>query len=104
MVTNGEHIVTLQGDLDAEEYARARALIRPLLAAQIAIVDLRDVTYIDSRTIMIFFELKKGMRNGAILRLVSGESSMEKLLRISGVDQIAEIYPTLEAARAGSPV
>lgn len=60
--TSSEHVVTLQGDLDADEYALTRGILRPLLAAQTAIVDLRDVTYLDSRTIMIFFELKKGMR------------------------------------------
>ena len=102
-MTKGAQLVTLQGDLDAQESARARQLVRPLFDAQVAIVDLRDVTYVDSRTIMIFFELKKGMRDGAVLRLISGDASMEKLLHIAGIDKIAEIYPSLEAAKAVIP-
>ena len=67
------------------------------------VVDLRDVTYLDSVGIRLLYHLREDLKAGRQkLRLVmADDSAVTHTLRLAGLDWSAEIAETVDAAREG---
>lgn len=95
-------IVKLDGDLDFSRKAQIEKLLAEADEADIAIVDLANVTYIDSSCLSCLALQKKRMReNGtaAVLRIAGASQSLLRIFEICGLDKSFEIYPSLEQAK-----
>jgi anti-sigma B factor antagonist len=97
-------ILDLGGDLDA----RAAPLFREHLVDAIessgglVVVDLTDVLYADSVGLgTLVGALKRANERGVALRFVVTRSQLLKVLDITGLNRIFEIYDTVEGAQRG---
>jgi anti-anti-sigma factor len=95
----------VHGDIDlsnAADLRRELSMMTPNDALGL-IVDLRDVTYLDSAGIRLFYHLREDLKAGRqTLRLVTGDdSAVTQTLRLAGLDWSEEIASTVDAAREG---
>ncbi len=95
-------VVKLDGDLDFSRKAQTKALLSEADNADIALVDLSGVSYIDSSCLSCLALQKKRMHeNGtaAILRIAGASESLRRIFEICGLDKTFELYPSLEHAQ-----
>ncbi|MGC2997912.1 STAS domain-containing protein [Streptomyces sp. G35A] len=102
---DGVHVVVLAGDID---HTTASIFHHALTAsdgsAPRAVVDFRDVTFMDSSGINVLVAANNSARSrGGWLRLARTPTPVLDLLRIVGLDTILPLYPTLEGALAPQP-
>lgn len=94
--TNGTTIVAVTGELDLY---RAPALTEALDAAlgTAVVVDLQDVTFLDSTTLYVLIQQHhRRQEEGAELILLVGERTPTTVFEITGFDQILTLQ-TIEA-------
>ncbi|HEY5258517.1 MAG TPA: STAS domain-containing protein [Candidatus Baltobacteraceae bacterium] len=101
---DGIIIARLDGEIDVNSKAELRAKLEPLISAKIAIVDLREVTYMDSSALTELLLLRR-KRDGSdpdgnlqAMRLIVGNSPARRVLQLSGFDKVFPMYDTLEEA------
>jgi anti-sigma B factor antagonist len=98
-------VVALPGEIDA---ANADKICQELLSAvglgaAVVVIDMSATTFCDSAGVQaIIAAYRRAGANGTQLRLVA--TAMLRILTIVGADQLVPIYPTLEAALAGTPL
>jgi anti-anti-sigma factor len=100
-------IVKLDGDLDFSRKAQIVALLAEADNADIAIVDLSDVSYIDSSCLSCLALQKKRMHeNGtaAVLRIAGASESLKRIFEICGLDKTFEMYASLDKAQDAESV
>jgi anti-anti-sigma factor len=95
----------VHGDIDMSNAADLRQELSRMTPndALGLIVDLRDVTYLDSAGIRLLYHLREDLRVGRQkLRLVIADgSAVTHTLMLAGLDWGAEIAETVDAAREG---
>lgn len=95
----------VHGDIDMSNAADLRQELSRMTPndALGLVVDLRDVTYLDSAGIRLLHHLREDLRAGRQkLRLVIGDdSAVTHTLRLAGLDWGAEIAESVDAAREG---
>ena len=108
-VTSTDHgsvtIVHVTGEIDVY----TAPLLREVLDKQVAagridlVVDLEKVTFMDSTGLGVLVGRLKLVRgqNGT-LRIVSAQDRILKVFKITGLDKVFHIYPTVEEATAAS--
>ncbi len=97
-------IVKLDGDLDFSRKAQIAELLAEADNADIAVVDVAGVTYMDSSCLSCLALQKKRMHeNGtaAILRIAGASESLRRIFQICGLDKSFEMCASVEAARNG---
>jgi anti-anti-sigma factor len=96
-------VVEVAGELDVSNCDDVRAAAVDTLAnsAHGLIFDFRDLDYIDSAGIALVFDVgQRLVRRGQKLALVVPPTAViRRALEVTGIDEIAPIVPTLEAAR-----
>lgn len=98
-------VVKLDGDLDFSRKAHIEATLAEAHNADIAVVDLSEVTYIDSSCLNSLAVLKKRMQdNGtaAILRIAGANESLRRIFEICGLDKTFEMCGSLAQAQNGA--
>ena len=98
-------IVHVAGEIDVY----TAPLLREVLDKQVAagridlVVDLEKVTFMDSTGLGVLVGRLKLVRgqNGS-LRIVSNQDRILKVFKITGLDKVFHIYPTVEEATASS--
>lgn len=101
----GEHtVVEVGGEVDVYTAPRLRERLIEVIegGARQVIVDLGRVDFLDSTGLGVLVGALKRLRavNGA-LRLVCGKEPLLKIFRITALDQVFPIFPSVEAAAAG---
>ncbi len=88
-------IVRLQGELDMATSPRlSEALSTALGARRPVVVDLADLTFIDSTGIAVLLEARRGAKESGVSLVVrSPNRPVLKALRLTGVDRILAIEP-----------
>jgi anti-sigma B factor antagonist len=97
------HVVTVGGELDLDAAPELRATIDQALADGFSklVVDLGDVTFIDSTGIGVLVgALKRLGRAGGRLELVCSEPNLLRIFEITGLDQQLPIHASRDAALA----
>lgn len=98
-------VVHVGGEIDVYTAPLLREALDKQVAAGRAdiVVDLEDVTFMDSTGLGVLvgrLKLVRG-RNGS-LRIVSSKDRILKVFKITGLDKVFHIYPSIEAAAQGS--
>ena len=97
-----QDVVRLSGSVDLEHSPEVReALLEAVSAKRTVLVDLSEVTYIDSSGIACLIEALQTARNwGADLGLVSVSTQAMRVLELARLDMVFPIHEDLAAALA----
>jgi anti-anti-sigma factor len=93
---------SFSGDLDYTGDDRIAAALAPLANAQLAVVDLREVTFADSSFINQVVVLRNRLaRSGKpfAVRLVGARPNLRRSFQLTHLEDIVEFYDSLDAAR-----
>jgi anti-anti-sigma factor len=97
-------VFELSGEVDVTEAPSLRERLQEAVSNSDAalVVDLSEVTYIDSAGVNVLFELAEGLRERQIgLGLVVPPGGLvERVLTLVDVGSVAEVHPSVEAAVA----
>lgn len=96
-------VVTLAGDVDLHNAPQLRDRLSSMIDEGITtiVVDLAEVTFIDSMTLGVLLGASKRLRpRGGQLRIVVPEPGIRKVFEITLLDRIFQLYHTREAALA----
>ena len=97
-------IARVDGEIDASNAAWVESRLRGLVSNQCEglAVDLSPTTYLDSAGIAMMFALAADLRQHQLeLRVVVAEgSSIARMVSLTGLDGVASVHHTLDAALA----
>jgi anti-sigma B factor antagonist len=99
-------VVSLSGEQDVYQCARTRALLAPLpdQKRRHVVVDLSDVTFLDSSGLGVLVALLKRLRRSrGELRVVCPHPHLTALFRITGLNKLTTLYTDLAEATATEP-
>lgn len=99
------HILTVHGDIDlAVAPSLRQGLTRACLdRSGTLILDMRDVTFMDSTALSILIETQASLQAaGRGLRLVCGDGVVTRLLSLAGLEEMFPCYGTPEEAVAAT--
>jgi anti-sigma B factor antagonist len=95
------HVLQLRGEIDLNEKTSVTSQLDPLLENQSTpiVVDLSDVTYVDSSGIAIFIDALQRVRQyGGRIGLASLQDNVRMVFEIAKLDQVFQIYPDRDTA------
>ena len=97
---HGRTIVAVAGELDVFTSARLRAvLFDPVLCAGPSVlVDLEDVTFIDSTSIGVLVAARRWLTSRSIEVGLVCEGQVRRVLDVVGLDKVFTIHPSVEDA------
>lgn len=99
-------VVTLPTEIDV---TTAEAISDKLLAildqgAVLLIADLSKTEFCDSAGVSALVRTyRQASTSGSAMRLVVGTPSVQRVLAITGVDRLVDIFPSVAASLAGTP-
>ena len=95
-------VVTVGGEVDVYTAAQLRAALDEEIAAGRAelVVDLDEVTFLDSTGLGVLVGRLKLVRNTGWLRIVCSNERILRVFRITGLDKVFGIHDSLEDALA----
>ncbi|MER6455980.1 STAS domain-containing protein [Streptomyces sp900105245] len=101
--TGGVTVVTVAGEID---HASAGPLVEALDpgrrgASLRVVVDMRQVSFMDSSGINVFLAAYRDLTPNGWLRLAGTQASVMRTLEIVGVDSVIPCYPSLREALIG---
>ncbi|MBB5926444.1 STAS domain-containing protein [Streptomyces echinatus] len=94
-------LVTVTGQLDLHTAHHLADALQPLLDRDphTVLVDLSGVTFLDSAGLTCLITAYRTARStGARLALIAPSQPVQKMLQLTGVDQVLHSYPSPEAA------
>src|SRR5712691_3711032 len=96
-------VVTITGEIDAYTAPQLRERLGELVTAGVErlVLDLRQVSFVDSSGLAVVVSTKKGLPpgdNALCLVIAEGQSMVRKVFEITGVHRLLPIHSTLEAA------
>ncbi|MCL6671920.1 MULTISPECIES: STAS domain-containing protein [Streptomyces] len=99
-VVDGIHVISLAGEIDRDSAEVLRdALPRPDATLLRVVVDLGQVSFLDSTGINLFISTHNTFaQNGGWLRLAAPTASVLRVLQIVGIDTVIDCCPTLRQA------
>ena len=100
-MTQATMITPLSEPISDLTQAKLRGLVRRSIArGQVHhIMDLRDLTGLDTRTLSEIIRLRRWLREvGGSLDLITSDPDVLKILTISGLDRLFAVYPNEEQA------
>jgi len=99
-------VAAIEGEIDAANADWAGSRLRRLLSnrSHALVVDLSATTHLDSAGIAMLFQLAADMRlHQQELRVVLAGSPVARMVSLTGLDQAAALYGTVDEAVAGLP-
>ncbi len=100
-VDHGKIVLRMQGRIDADSSPELRDTLQTLIddTVQLLVVDFAEVDFIDSSGLSALVAGHKSMRRyEGVLCLSRPHPQAVTALRLTLLDQILPVYPTLEAA------
>ncbi|MER5573948.1 STAS domain-containing protein [Streptomyces massasporeus] len=100
------HVVTLRGELDLLAAPALRARLDMLTAGPCPdlVLDLRPVSFIDCSGLGVLCRVRNRVRaRHGRLRLVTGSTSLRRVLRHTGMAGVFELLPGMPVGVAGPP-
>ena len=92
---DGNHVILLEGEADAFTSPVAKDALEKALRAEanVIVVDLSAVTFIDSTMLEIFITTTKLLRaRGGVFGIACADEHIRKIFRITGLDRIIRVY------------
>ncbi|WNV88416.1 STAS domain-containing protein [Umezawaea sp. Da 62-37] len=102
-VVDGAVVVVASGDVDMNTIADLEEQLAAALSPEAPVVaDLTGVTFLDSTGLSALVRChERAVRDGGSLRLVAATRAVSRPLRLTGLDRLLDVRPTLEAALEG---
>ncbi|MCD8492116.1 MAG: STAS domain-containing protein [Geovibrio sp.] len=97
-------VLKVAGKVDILTSSEIRAKLAEVARAKInvLVVDLDKVVYMDSSGLATFLEGLKSMKEyGGVLRLVNVPERIDKVLKLMKLDQVFEVYESVDEAARG---
>jgi anti-sigma B factor antagonist len=97
-------VVSVAGEVDVATAPELRDRLLEVISGDppLLVVDLLDVTFIDSTALAVLIEaLKQSDAKGAVMRIVASEPRILKVFSITGLTEIFAIRSTRQEAIAG---
>jgi anti-sigma B factor antagonist len=94
-------VIAVTGDIDVMNAGQLRELLLEQYAAGARhfVLDLSDVTFLDSTGLGVLVATHRRTRNGAgSLRLVVTRKQLLQLLRMTGLNSVFRVYPSMDDA------
>ena len=99
----GERILQLNGPLTISTLFGLRDTLRAEKAARTVILDFSQVPYVDSAGVGAIVNAHVSLLNsGRRLVLVAVQDRITTLMKVTRVDEVLTIYPTLQEAQAAA--
>ncbi|HST49035.1 STAS domain-containing protein [Jatrophihabitans sp.] len=101
--TGGQTVLEVGGEVDLHSASRLTDRLTAILDAgeRSVVVDLSPLSFLDSTGLGALVAARnRAQQTGATLRLVCTSERLLKLFRITGLDAVFEIHPTLAQALA----
>lgn len=96
---SGVAVLALVGELDAVNTAELRRTLGSVPSGAALLVDLSEVTFVDSAGLgALIGGIRRMRESSGSTVLCAPRHSVDRLLRMAGVDRIAAIAPSVEAA------
>lgn len=98
-------VVTLPAEIDITnvDEVRERLLSAASQGASVLVADMSQTTFCDSAGVTALVRaFRRANENGTKFRLATTSSSVLRVLEITGVDRLIDVYPTVSEA-LGSP-
>ena len=95
-------VVRVGGEVDVYTSPSLKSALVAAAAdgCKVVIVDLDKVGFIDSSGLGVLVgALRRSREAGGDLRIVSARDTVVKIFRITGLDRVFPVYPTLDEAR-----
>jgi len=99
--TGASCTIALDGEVDVYTSPRLRQKLTEVIDAGCVnvVVDLQNLGFIDSSGLGVLVSgLRKVKEHGGTLRLVCTKDSILKIFRITGLDKVFPLFPTVEEA------
>jgi anti-sigma B factor antagonist len=97
--TTDRHIYSLHGPLTLTNLLIVQEALRS--TASVLVLNIADVPYVDSAGVGALVQaFVKRKKQGQRLVLVAPNETVQKLFKLTGVNDLLEVAPTLEAARS----
>lgn len=98
------HVVQLAGDIDIDSARELRAHIVERISdsSSRVVVDLTDVAFMDSSGLGALVGGWQMTRDGGDFRVAGASPVVRRVLTITGMEEVFQLYPTVEAATADS--
>jgi anti-sigma B factor antagonist len=99
-------VVTLPGEIDVTIADSVREELLAVLAqgATLLVADLGKTEFCDSAGVNALVQAyRRASASGNPLRLVVGTPAVQRVLSITGVDRLVDIFPSVAASLAGTP-
>lgn len=100
----GTPVLAVRGEVDVSTAPELRERLLALAerGQTVAVVDLSEVSFVDSTALGVLVSGVKRLRSGGgDLRLVVTQPHISKVFEITGLTEVFSIFPTLDAAVAG---
>jgi anti-anti-sigma factor len=90
-----QKVFKLIGELDSARQAELEAIAAAAAEAELAIVDMTDITFLDSTFLKWLLRTKKVVEeNQGRLRVVAPNGVVTRLLAIANLEGVIEVFPT----------
>ena len=99
-------MVQVSGELDMDTRSRLQDFLRGVVdsGARQVVLDLAEVPFVDSSGLGVLVESLKLLHDrGGRLSLAAVQPPVRTVLALSAVDQVLDLYDTVEAAEADVP-
>lgn len=99
-------VVWVRGELDMDTRAQLQDFLRDVVdaGARNVVLDLAEVPFMDSSGLGLLVDLLKVLRDkGGRLRLAAVQEPVRNVLALSAVDQVVDLYDTVEGAENDMP-
>lgn len=93
-------LVSVRGEIDLHSAPKVQhAVERGTNGVQAIVVDMADITFMDSTALSMFMRTKDDLKErGISLRLAAPSGAVERLFDVTGFGEYFEVFPTREAA------
>jgi anti-sigma B factor antagonist len=99
-------VVTLPDEIDVTNADAIREELLTVInqGADIMVADMSKTRFCDSAGVSTLVRaFRRATSNGTKMRLVVGGQGVERVLELTGVDRLIEVYPSVRAALGSSP-
>jgi anti-sigma B factor antagonist len=97
------NVLPLEGEIDLHVSSEVAESLRTMIAKRpkLVVIDLTKVTYLDSSGLAVLIEgMQKVQEHGGKFALAGVQESVQHIFEIARLDQVFQIFPTVDEALA----